>query len=145
MANMELVPGILSFFSGLGESRKIPPTTQGWGRVTWGMNFDEVQRNYPQAVEISGRKLEYTPESNPPGRDYKFTFGFDSGHQLESFTLSFSGSSETADYATLVQDFIRHLGHPAATTTSSSTWYKDESQVTLSKQPDGGVVVSQMA
>lgn len=145
MANMELVPGILSFFSGLGEMGRIPSATRGWGRVTWGMNFDEVKTNYPQALEISGRKLEYTPESSPPGRDFKFAFGFDSAHQLESFTLSFSGSSETDDYATLVQEFIRHLGQPAATTNTSTTWYRDESQVTLSKQPDGGVVVSQMA
>jgi hypothetical protein len=145
MGNMELVPGILSFFSGLGVSRNIPPTTQGWGRVTWGMNFDTVKMNYPQAIETSGRKLEYTPDSNPPGRDFKFTFGFDSGHQLESFTLSFSGSSETADYADLVQEFNRHLGNPVATTTTSTTWNRDQSQVTVSKLPDGGVVVSQIA
>jgi hypothetical protein len=36
MANMELVPGILSFFSGLGVTQKIPPTTKGWGRVDLG-------------------------------------------------------------------------------------------------------------
>ncbi len=145
MANMELVPGILSFFSGLGVSRNVPPTTQGWGRVTWGMNFDTVKMNYPQATETNGRKLEYVPESSPSGRDFKFTFGFDSGHQLDSLTLSFSGSSETADYANLVQEFNRLLGNPVATTTSSTTWNRDQSQVTVSKQPDGGVILSETA
>ena len=144
MANLELVPGILSFFSGLGVSRKIPPSTQGWGRVAWGMSFDKVKTNYPQASEVSGRKLEYVTESSPPGRGYKFIFGFDSGHQLDTFSLSFSGGSEATDYATLVQEFSRYLGNPVNATSTSTTWNRDQSQVTLSKQPDGGVVVSQI-
>jgi hypothetical protein len=145
MSNMELVPGILSFFSGLGVRQNIPPTTKGWGRVDWGMSFDTVKTNYPQAIETSGRKLEYTPEANPQGRDFKFTFGFDSGHQLESFSLSFSGSSETADYATLVQELTRQLGAPVATTTTSTTWNRDETEITLSAQPEGGIVLSEIA
>lgn len=145
MSNMELVPGILSFFSGLGVRQNIPTTTQGWGRVDWGMNFDTVKTNYPQAKEIGGRKLEYTPETNPPGRNFKFTLGFDSGHQLNSFTLDFSGSSETADYATLVQELTRQLGTPVATTASSTTWNRDQTQVTVSAQPEGGIVLSEIA
>ena len=141
MANMELVPGILSFFSGLGVWQKIPPTTQGWGRVAWGMSFDTVKMNYPQAEEISGRELEYAPESNPPGRDYKFTFGFDSSRHLDLFALSFGGSGETADYATLVQELSRYLGTPAAATSTGTTWRRDENQIPASKQPEGGLVV----
>ncbi len=144
MANMELVPGILSFFSGLGAWQSIPQSVQGWGRVSWGMSFDTVKLNYPQATETSGRQLEYVPEANPPGRDYKLTFAFDSGHQLNSVTLSFAGSSETADYAIMVQELTRRLGTPVATSASSATWNADESQATLSSLPDGGVVLSEI-
>lgn len=145
MSNMELVPGILSFFSGLGVKQNIPVTSQGWGRVKWGMSFDTVKTNYPQASEVSGRTLEYTPESNPPGRDFKYTFGFDSGHQLDSVTLEFSGSSETADYAALVERISRQLGAPVASTPTSTTWNQDQTEVTLSREPEGGIVLSEIA
>jgi hypothetical protein len=136
MANMELTPGILSFFSGLGNHQSIPQNIQGWGRVSWDMSFDVVKRNYPQATESSGRKLEYVPEESPPGRDYKLTFAFNSGHQLESVTLSFAGSSETADFAILAKEITRRLGAPVAS---------DPSQVSLSSQPEGGLVLSEIA
>jgi hypothetical protein len=142
---MELVPGILSFFSGLGVKQNIPVTSQGWGRLKWGMNFDTVKTNYPQASEISGRKLEYTPDSSPPGRNFKYTFEFDSGHQLDSVTLDFSGSSETADYADLVEQISRQLGAPVSSTATSTTWNQDQTQVNLSSEPDGGIVLSEIA
>lgn len=139
MSFLELVPGLSEFFSGLDLSQSL----KGWGRVSWGQSFDAVKRNYPQAVEVSGRKLELQPESSPPGRPYKITFAFDSSHQLSSVTLSFSGSRETADYAPIVEEFTRRLGAPVAITGDSTTWTRDQSQITISAQPEGGVVLSE--
>jgi len=141
VGGLELRPGLSAFFAGLDFSRP----WRGWGRVAWGMSFDAVKRNYPQATEISGRKLEYRPETDPAGRSYKLVFSFDSGHRLSSLTLSFAGVGETADYAKLVREFARRLGAPQALGADSATWFRDQSQVTVSAKPGGGVVLSETA
>jgi hypothetical protein len=69
-------------------------------------------------------------------------FDFDSGHQLESVTLLFSGSQEVADYAGLIEAVSLRLGTPVSQTETTTTWQRDDSQFTVSRQPEQGVVVS---
>lgn len=140
MWRSDLVSGLNQLFGGLDFTSGI----RGWGRVRWGDSFDKVKTAYPQAVEemrVTGRKLVLASSSGP-GRPYQLVFDFDSGHQLESVTLLFSGSQEVADYAGLIEAISLRLGTPVSQTETTTTWQRDDSQFTVSRQPEQGVVVS---
>jgi hypothetical protein len=114
----------------------------GWGRVSWGMSRRAVAAGYPGAREQDGSLVMEWP--GPPDRGYALSFGFDSGHRLETVELAFAGSTEAADFAGLAERLIRQLGAPRAQDSSGMTWRAGETEVRLSREPGGGVALSQV-
>jgi len=137
MWRADLVPGLHRFFQGISPEKSL----SGWERVSWGDSFADVVRNYPQAGEKNGQ-LILTP-ADPVQRPWTLTFDFDASRQLSSVTLSFAGSQETADFATLSQEITNRLGAPVQSTDATNVWRRDDSEITLSTRPDGGVVLSE--
>ncbi len=136
----ELAPGLNRFFQGVSPQQSLA----GWERVRWGMGFDEVQRYYPEAQANQAQtslKLTGSDVQLP----WSISFGFDSSRQLESVSLSFAGSREIKDFATLRDELNRRLGPPVSSTETSATWRRDDSEVSLSKAPDGSLVLSEKA
>jgi hypothetical protein len=134
----ELVIGLTEFFSGLDLSGQVT----GWGPLSWGMSWQSALRHFPQAEQ----KSDYTLSLNSsPGeaRQWSLELDFDAGRQLQSVTLSFAGSQETADFARISRQLSRRLGHAAGQTQTSSVWTRDQSTVTLSRSPGGGLVLSE--
>jgi len=141
MAATDLVQGLTSLLSNLNPSSGPPQ----WGRVSWGMSRDAVATRYPSAVESSG-DLVLSSTAGEAGRPYTMTLGFNATHQLETVTLNFAGSSETADFAAMAQRITRQLGSaPVEQTWDSMTWQRGDEEMTLTKSPGGGVVFSQSA
>ncbi len=137
----ELVPGLNRLFGGISPQVSM----QGWGRVSWGQSYDAVKTSYPQAEASGADKLVLRPEQSVE-QDYTLSMSF--GHktrQLESVTLSFAGSREVDDYAAVTRALSNRLGHPVASDDNSTTWQRDDSTITLSKAPGGGVVLSETA
>ena len=137
MWRSELVPGLHRFFQGISPQTRL----SGWERISWGQSFEEVQRNYLQATEKNGRLL-LTPDESVQ-RSWTITLGFDTRRELNSVTLAFAGSEETADFAALTQEITRRLGAPVESTDTTNTWRRDDGEITLSMRPDGGVVLSE--
>ncbi len=141
MWRSDLVPGVVRFFRGLDHQLPL----QGWQRVKWGQSYDDVKRYFPQARASGDYELVLEPAQGTVDRPYQITLAFDLNHQLESVTLSFAGSRETADFAELSQRLNYWLGAPVSSTDTSTTWQRDTSQAELSMAPGGGVVLSQRA
>ncbi|MGD8561657.1 MAG: hypothetical protein PVG03_03950 [Desulfarculaceae bacterium] len=137
MWRSSLVSGLHHFFQGVDLQQGL----QGWGRVRWGQSFDAVKLNYPQAVENNG-KLTLSSE-DPSQRHWSLDFGFDSSHRLSSVSLTFAGGEETADFADINREITRRLGPPAQTSSSGNIWLRDDTQVSLSRLPEGGLVLSE--
>ena len=62
---------------------------------------------------------------------------------MDTVTLAFAGGEETADYAALTREITKRLGAPVQYTNTTTTWRRDDSDITLSKSPGGGVVLSE--
>lgn len=138
MRPSELTPGLNRFFSGIDTQGRM----DGWGRLRWSMSYQDVQRNYPQAQAAAGKLV--MASADPQARHFQLSFSFDSSRNLQSVTLSFGGSSETADFAEMSQAITQRLGSPAASTETSTTWQRGDSSLTLSRAPNGGVVLSEI-
>ena len=139
MERSRLVEGLNRFFSGVDPQQPL----RGWGRVRWGQSYDAVRRDYPQARPENGQ-LHIEPSEGDQG-GWRLAFAFDAGHLLQSVTLSLEGSSETSDFAAISQTLTRRLGPPKESGDGWQTWRRDDSQVTLSRDPGGGVVLEETA
>jgi hypothetical protein len=134
----ELVPGVNRLFQGLSPDAPL----KGWGYLRWGQDYDDVRRYFPQA-RAEDFKLVLGPEQ-PVELPYKISLAFDAGHQLESVTLTFAGSRETADFAALSERLTQQFGAPISSSDNTTTWSRDETQAVLSDLPDGGVALSKV-
>ena len=90
------------------------------------------------------RQLHIDPSGHDQG-GWRLAFAFDAGHLLQSVTLNLEGSSETSDFAAISQTLTRRLGPPKESGNGWQTWRRDDSQVTLSRDPGGGVVLEETA
>jgi len=138
MRPSELTPGLTRFFSGIDPQVRL----SGWERLRWSMSYEQVQSNYPQTKPSGGNLV--MASDDPQARHFQLTFSFDASRSLQSVSLTFGGSSETADFAEMSQAITRRLGAPVESTTTSNTWRRDDTTVTLSNTPGGGIVLSQI-
>jgi hypothetical protein len=138
MQPSDLVHGLNRLVGGLDLEGGAP----GWGRVRWGMSRRAVAVGYPGAVEKEGELVRSF--SGPPDKAYALSFGFDSGHRLQTVKLSFAGSREAADFAALAERLIRQLGAPTAQDAGGMSWQAGETAISLSREPGGGVALSRV-
>ncbi len=138
MDSSELAIGLAEFFSGLDLAGQV----SGWGPLSWGMSWQSARRHFPQAAEVSDYTLRLSSSASE-ARQWSLDMDFDAGRRLQSVTLSFGGSQETADFARISRQLARRLGHAAQQTAAGSVWTRDQSTVTLSKSPGGGLVLSE--
>jgi len=134
----ELVIGLSEFFSGLDLAGQV----SGWGPLSWGVSWQTAVRHFPQAEQMSDYTLRLSSQPSE-ARQWSLEMDFDASRQLQSVTLSFGGSQETADFARISRQLFRRLGHAAQQTATSIVWTRDQSTVTLSRSPGGGLVLSE--
>ncbi|CAO0823039.1 conserved hypothetical protein [Desulfarculales bacterium] len=138
----DLSPGLNQLFGGFSLRQS---AIQGWSRLSWGMGVVDALRNYPQA-QASATGLNFltlTPDS-PQNLIYALRFRFSGpGRQLQSVTLSFSGSRGVADFASLNQAVSDRLDALVSQTGNITTWQRDGGQFTLSLSPKDGLVLNQ--
>lgn len=137
----ELAPGASRLFGGMN----LQSPMRGWDRISWGQSYDSVKTSYAQAEASGADNLVLRPEGAVQlGYAVSMSFGHKT-RQLESVTLSFEGGREVQDFATLSQAITNRLGNPVSSDETSTTWRRDDSTVTLSMSPGGGVVLSETA
>lgn len=139
MWRSDLVPGLHRFFQGVNYQTSL----NGWERVQWGQSREAVQRMYVEARESGGNLV--LDSGGEQQRGYEITFGFNRSHQLDSVRLSFAGSGETADFSAIASEISARLGAPMAQTETTTTWQRDDNQVSLSRLPDGSLLMSEIA
>ena len=137
MQRLELIPGLNRFLDGLGPG----VLSTGWSGLNWDEDFSQVQRRFPDSLE-SGASLKLSSKQGEVQKAWSITFGFNSSRQLNSVTLSFAGSRETADFAKISAELSRRFGAPVQNTETSQTWRKSGASFTLSRQPGGGLVLN---
>lgn len=136
----ELSPGVKKLFDGASPQKAL----KGWDRVSWGDNYDSAQINYPQA-QVSGENTLVMRPAKDVELNFSMSMKFDRvGHQLDSVSLKFEGSRQTKDFAELTRQISNRLGHPTSSTETTTTWTRDSTEVTISKSPGGGVVLSEI-
>ncbi len=138
-----LVQGMGRLFAGISPQTRL----SGWERLRWGMSQQEARINYPQAAPSASDDSRLLIEpSDPTPNHYAISMQFSAqGRQLTSVSLTFAGSHETADFAQITQELTRRLGAPVSQTRTTTTWRRDETQITLSRDSGGGVVLSETA
>ena len=140
MSELKLVPGLSRLLAGM--STPGSQDIDGWGRLGWGMAYDQVKTRYTQAVE-DGPDLKITSTKGGQRKGWSLTFGFDDGRRLDSVTLRFEGGSELSDFSKISRELSARLGAPASTTQTSATWNQGGNTYVLSTEPGQGVVLSQ--
>jgi hypothetical protein len=137
MQRLELIPGLSRLLNGISHSEP----ARGWSGLDWGEDFSRVKNRFPDAV-ASGSGLRLSSPESGPDLGWDISFAFDSNRQLESVSLSYAGSRETADFASLSEQLNQRFGAPVSSTETSQTWQKGGASITLSREPGGGVVFS---